>query len=163
MYMTIYLSISDVHFYLSIYLFQMYMSIYLSISAVHINLSILDVHVYLSILYVHVYLSTYFRCTCLSIYLLFQMYMSYVKNCKFSLPSTLPLINFMRRSLVEVYGKFSEDFLSCLVLSCLVLSCLVNIYIIYVYIYTGGGGHGTTPHLEPSGSRITIALFNSDK
>eukprot|EP00088_Acartia_fossae_P026476 TRINITY_DN2730_c0_g1_i13.p1 TRINITY_DN2730_c0_g1~~TRINITY_DN2730_c0_g1_i13.p1 ORF type:complete len:901 (-),score=322.19 TRINITY_DN2730_c0_g1_i13:247-2805(-) len=33
-----------------------------------------------------------------------QMYMSYVKNTKFTSPTTLPLINFMRRSLVEVYG-----------------------------------------------------------
>ena len=33
--------------------------------------------------------------------------MAYVKNCKFTSPNSLPLINFMQRSLVEV---FSLDF-----------------------------------------------------
>lgn len=32
------------------------------------------------------------------------MYMAYVKNCKFTSPSTWPVINFMKRSLVEVYA-----------------------------------------------------------
>lgn len=32
------------------------------------------------------------------------MYMTYVKNCKFVSPSTWPGINFMRRSLVEMYS-----------------------------------------------------------
>jgi len=32
------------------------------------------------------------------------MYLSYVKNCKFTSPSTLPSISFMKRSLVEMFG-----------------------------------------------------------
>jgi len=33
-----------------------------------------------------------------------SMYLSYVKNCKFTSPSTLPNISFMKRSLVEMFG-----------------------------------------------------------
>ena len=32
------------------------------------------------------------------------MYMSYVKNSKFTSPSTIPLINFMQMSMVEIFG-----------------------------------------------------------
>ncbi|XP_077500608.1 nucleolar complex protein 2 [Amblyomma americanum] len=34
-----------------------------------------------------------------------HMYMSYVRNCKFTSPTTWPLINFMKRSLVEAYAR----------------------------------------------------------
>ncbi|CAF1002106.1 unnamed protein product [Didymodactylos carnosus] len=33
-----------------------------------------------------------------------KMYLDYLKNCKFTLPTTLPLINFIQRSLVELYS-----------------------------------------------------------
>ncbi|KTG34167.1 hypothetical protein cypCar_00007048 [Cyprinus carpio] len=73
-----------------------------------------------------------------------QMYIAYVKNCKFTSPNTLPMINFMQRTLAEMYSLDTQEtyqsvynwqYMHCLYLWCRVLSTIYPSEVLEPLIY----------------------------